>query len=124
MAKVKVRGEDLSGLGWTIKSLMDANLERPELLAKVSKIQGTLVVRETGANVANTVFFDKGEIAIEDGAIPKPTASLAAGFDELSEVTSGQVGPIWAVLTGKIKASGNLWKLLQMAKAIIILEEG
>jgi putative sterol carrier protein len=123
MAEVKVRGQDLSGLGWTIKSLMDGNLEKPEILAKVAKIQGTLVVRETGADVANTVFFNKGEIEIEDGAIPKPTASLAAGFDELSEVTSGQVGPIRAVLTGKIKARGNLWKLLQMAQAIIIQEE-
>jgi putative sterol carrier protein len=123
MVEVKVRGEDLSGLGWTIKSLMDANLERPEVLTRVGKIKGTLVVRETGADVANTVFFNRGEIAIEDGAIPKPTASLAAGFDELSEVTSGQVGPIWAVLTRKIKARGNLWKLLQMAKAIIIQEE-
>jgi len=123
MAEVKVRGEDLSGLGWTIKSLMDGNLERPDVLAKVSKIRGTLVVRETAADVANTIFFNKGEIEIEDGAIPNPTASLAAGFDELSEVTAGQVGPIRAVLTGKIKVRGNLWKLLQMAKAIIIQED-
>ena len=27
MAEVMVKGEDLSGLGWTIKSLIDGNME-------------------------------------------------------------------------------------------------
>jgi hypothetical protein len=120
MAEVKVRGADLSGLGWAIKSLIDGNLEKPQVLAKVARIQGTLVVRETGADVSNTVFFNNGQIEIEDGAVPNPTAALAAGFDEISEVTSGAVGPIRAVLLGKMKVRGNIWKLLKMAKAIII----
>ena len=81
------------------------------------------MVKETGADVFSTVFFNEGEIEIEDGAIEKPTASVAAGFDELSELTSGQVGPIKALLTGKIKAGGNLLKLLSMAKAVIVKED-
>ncbi|MBL7204896.1 MAG: SCP2 sterol-binding domain-containing protein [Desulfobacteraceae bacterium] len=123
MDEVKVKGEDLNGLGWTIKSLIDGNLEKPKVWESVKKIRGSLVVRETGADVAVTVFFDKGEIEIEDGAIKKPSAHLAAGFDELAELTSGQVGPIKALLTGKIKAGGNLLKLLKMAKAVIDREE-
>lgn len=123
MAEVKVRGEDLNGLGWTIKSLIDGNSEKPEIWVKIKKIKGTLVVKETGADVFSTVFFNEGEIEIEDGAIEKPTASVAAGFDELSELTSGQVGPIKALLTGKIKAGGNLLKLLSMAKAVIVKED-
>ena len=123
MAEVKVRGEDISGLGWTIKSLLDGNLEKPERWHKIKKIRGSLVVRETGADVANTVFFNKGEIEIEDGAIAKPTAYVEAGFDELSELISGQVGPVKALITGKIKAGGNLLKLLAMAKAMITKED-
>ncbi len=123
MDKVKVKGEDLNGLGWTLKSLIDGNLEKPKVWESVKKIRGSLVVRETGADVAVTVFFDKGEIEIEDGAIKKPSAHMAAGFDELAELTSGQVGPIRALLTGKIKAGGNLLKLLKMAKAVIDREE-
>jgi putative sterol carrier protein len=123
MAEVKVRGEDISGLGWTIKSLLDGNLEKPERWRKIKKIKGILVVRETGADVANTIFFDKGEIEIQDGAIAKPTAYVEAGFDELSELISGQVGPVKALITGKIKASGNLLKLLAMAKAMITRED-
>ena len=123
MDKVKVKGEDLNGLGWTLKSLIDGNLEKPKVWESVKKIRGSLVVRETGADVAVTVFFDKGEIEIEDGAIKKPSAHMAAGFDELAELTSGQVGPIRALLTGKMKAGGNLLKLLKMAKAVIDREE-
>ena len=123
MAEVKVRGEDLSGLGWTIKSLVDGNLEKPERWRKIKKIRGSLVVRETGADVANTIFFNKGEIEIQDGAIAKPTAYVEADFDELSELISGQLGPVKALITGKIKAGGNLLKLLAMAKAMITRED-
>jgi len=123
MAEVKIRGEDLNGLGWTIKSLIEGNMEQPEIWAKIKKLKGTLVVKETGAGVFSTVFFNKGDIEIEDGSIQRPTARVAAGFDELSELTSGQVGPIRAVLTGKIRAGGNLLKLLKMARAVIVKED-
>jgi putative sterol carrier protein len=119
MAEVKVKSEDLSGLGWTIKSLIDSNMEKSDLWENIKRIKGTLVVKETDADVDSTVIFDKGNISIQNGAIPKPTARVAANFDALSELTSGQIGPIKALLTGKIKAGGNLLKLLIMAKAII-----
>ena len=123
MGEVTVKGEDLNGLGWTIKSLIDRNMENPKVWDRIKKLRGSLVVWETGAGVAVTVFFDKGEIGIQDGAVKKPSCRLAAGFDELAEITSGQLGPIRALLTGKIKAGGNLLKLLKMAKAVIDREE-
>ncbi len=123
MGEVKVKGEDLSGLGWTIKSLIDRNMENPKIWNSIKKIKGSLVVRETGADIVVTVFFDRGEIKIQDGAVKKPSAWLAAGFDKLAELTSGQIGPIRALLFRKIKAGGNLLKLLKMAKAVIDREE-
>ncbi|MEW6267579.1 MAG: SCP2 sterol-binding domain-containing protein [Thermodesulfobacteriota bacterium] len=122
MTEVEVVGQDLSGLGWTIKSLMDENLKNPFVGDKVGKISGSLVVRETGADVAVTVFFERGRYRIQDGAVARPSAYLAAGFEQLSELTSGQVGPIKALLTGRIKAGGNLLKLLRMARAVITRE--
>ena len=68
------------------------------------------------------MIFDKGALSIRDGAVEKPSAYLAGTFDELSEVTAGETGPVKALLTGKIKARGNLLKLLKMAKAIIICD--
>ena len=119
MAEVKIRGEDVSGLGWTIKSLIDENLKKSEIWSRVKNINGSLVVTESDSGVTNTVFFAKGVIEIQDGAIPKPSARVAGSFDALSELTSGQVGPIKAALTRKIKVGGNLFKLLKMARALI-----
>jgi putative sterol carrier protein len=120
MEEVTVIGEDLNGLGWTIKSLMDQNLEKPGIYEKVRRIKGSLVVRETGADVAVTVLFLRGRFEIKNEAIGRPSAYLVASFEQLSELTSGQVHPIKALLTGKIKARGNLIKLLKMARAVII----
>jgi putative sterol carrier protein len=122
MEEVTVIGEDLNGLGWTIKSLMDQNLGKPGVYEKVRKIKGSLVVRETGADVAVTVLFLQGRFQIKNEVIDRPSAYLAASFEHLSELTSGQVHPIKALLTGKIKARGNLIKLLKMARAVISRE--
>jgi putative sterol carrier protein len=122
MEEVTVIGEDLNGLGWTLKSLMDQNLEKPGIYEKVRKIKGSLVVRETGADVAVTVLFLQGRFQIKNEAIAQPSAYLAASFEHLSELTSAQVHPIKALLTGKIQARGNLLKLLKMARAVISRE--
>jgi len=123
MPEVKVIDEDLSGLGWTLKSLIDDNFARPGVWESVRRINGSLVITETGADVSSTLFFKKGELSIQNGAVKKSSARMAAGFDELAAISSGQLGPIWALLSGKIKAGGNLLKLLLMARAIISKEK-
>ncbi len=119
MDEVKVLSEDLNGLGWTVKSLLDQNLEKAEVRRAASGIKGSLAITETGAGVSVTLLFELGELAIQNDVIEKPSARLAGDFEGLSEVISGQTGPIRALLTGKIKAGGNLLKLLRMARAII-----
>jgi len=124
MSEVKVLDDDLNGLGWTLKSLLDQNLERPDVQKVVNKIEGTLVVTEKETDVSVTVSFHRGDLAIRNGAVQRPSASLSGGFEELSEVISGQIGPVRAVLTGRVKAGGNLIKLLGMARAIIARDKG
>ena len=122
MKEVTVIGEDLNGLGWTLKSLMDQNLEKPGIYEKIRRIQGSLVVKETGADVAVTIFFLQGRLEIKNDAVQRPSAYLAADFERLSEVASGQIHPVKALLTGRIRARGNLIKLLRMAQALISRE--
>jgi hypothetical protein len=122
MEEVTVIGDDLNGLGWTLKSLIDQNLGKPGIYEKVRRIKGSLVVRETGADVAVTVLFLQGRFQIKNNAVEQPSAYLAAGFEQLSELTSGQIHPIKALLTGRIRARGNLIKLLKMAQAVISRE--
>ncbi|MDQ7783072.1 MAG: SCP2 sterol-binding domain-containing protein [Desulfomonilaceae bacterium] len=124
MPEVQVLDEDLNGLGWTIKSLVDENLEHPEVQRSIKKISGSLVVTEKDSDVTVTLLFRQGELAVRNGAVEKPSATLAGGFEQLSEVISGQIGPVRAVLTGRIKARGNLIKLLAMARALISKDKG
>ncbi len=124
MPEIEIIGEELNGLGWTVKSLMEQNLEDPAVFDRVKKISGSLVVTESQADVSVTVYFDKGRFSIQDGIAAKPSARLASDFEGLSELTSGQIGPIKALLTGRIKASGNLIKLLKMSRAVICRDKG
>ncbi|MFH1114331.1 MAG: SCP2 sterol-binding domain-containing protein [Pseudomonadota bacterium] len=124
MPEVQVLDDDLNGLGWAIKSLVDRNLEHPEIQRRLKKISGSLVVTEKDADVTVTLLFRQGDPAIRNGAVEKPSAVLAGGFEELSEVISGQVGPVRALLTGRIKARGNLIKLLAMARVLISRDKG
>lgn len=119
MSEVRVLDDDLNGLGWTLKSLLDQNLERAEVRRAVNRIEASLVVTEKDSDVSVTLSFHKGDLSIRNGASDKPSASLSGGFEELSEIISGQIGPVRALLTGRIRARGNLITLLRMARAII-----
>jgi len=119
MREVKIGKEELSGLGLILKQVMDETLQDPRTWNAIKKSKGTLVVRETASNVAVSIFFNKGDVQIQNGAIDKPTAFVEGGFEELSGISSGQVAPIRALLSKKIKAGGNLLKLLKMSKVII-----
>ena len=119
MPKAGTGKEELSGLAWILKQVMDETIEDPKTWNAIKKLKGTLVVRETDSQVAVSIIFNNGEVHIQNGAMDKPTAFVEGGFEELSEISIGQVGPIWALLSRKIKAGGNLFKLLKMSKVII-----
>jgi len=123
MTEVGVIGDELNGLGMVIKQVLDENLAEPRVRKSTTNLSGTLVVREKGTGISVSLFFNRGEIQIQNEAIDTPSTYLIAGFDELSELSSGQMGPIKALITGKIKAGGNLWKLLKMSKILIRNEE-
>jgi putative sterol carrier protein len=119
MGGVEISGEELNGLGMTLKQIIENNLKIENVKARVETLKGILVVRERQSKVAATIFFDKGMVKIQNDAVDRPTASIEAGFLELADYSSGRMGPIRAVLTGKIKARGNLIKLLKMSQSLI-----
>ncbi len=120
MNKVKIIGEELNGLGMTLKQIIETNLKVPDAKEKVARLKGRLVVREKQSGISSTIIFDGGgDVGIQNDALEKPTAFIEAGFLELADISSGRLGPIKAFLTGKIKAKGNLIKLLKMSQALI-----
>ena len=119
MCRVKIIGEELNGLGMTLKQIIEANLKVPDGKEKMARLKGMLVVREKQSGISSTIIFDKGDVGIQNDAFEKPTASIEAGFLELADISSGRMGPVKALLKGKVKAKGNLIKLLRMSQALI-----
>ena len=119
MRGVEIIGEELNGLSMTLKQIIEDNLRIPHVKGKVETLKGNLVVREKQSKVSATIFFDKGTVKIQNVAVDRPTAFIEAGFLELADISSGRMGPIRAVLTGKIKARGNLVMLLKMSRSLI-----
>jgi len=119
MSKVEIIGEELNGLGMTLKQIIEKNLDVTDLKEKVGRLKGNLVVRERQTGISSTIIFDEGEVGIQNGALERPTAFIEAGFLELADISSGRLEPIKALLTGRIKAKGNLIKLLKMSQALI-----
>lgn len=119
MSGEKAIGEELNGLGLVLKQIIDGNLQNLQMGEKVRKMKGSLVLKEKQSGISATIIFNKGEVNIRNDSVEKPTASIEAGFMELADISSGRLGPVKAFLTRKIRAKGNLIKLLRMSKVLI-----
>lgn len=119
MQDAEMKEEELNGLGLALKQFVDTSIQDQQVRKSIKNVKGTLVVREKDAGISVTIFFDRGDVRIQNDAIDNPTAYVEGGFIELADISSGHVSPLKAFITGKIKAGGNLLKLLKMSKVII-----
>jgi len=121
MTEVKVKeGEELNGLGVMLKEIMDANLKDPRKYKSVEKVKGSMVIRESTSGVAVTLYLDQGRLELQNDAIARPMAYMEAGFENLAHISSGQLNPIVAILTGKLKSRGNPLLLLKVSKIMVL----
>ena len=121
MTEVKVKeGEELNGLGTMLKEIMDTNLKDPKKYKSIGKVKGSMVIRESTSGVAVTLHVDQGELELQNDAMAKPTAYMEAGFENLAHISSGQLNPIVAMLTGKLKSGGNPLLLLKISKIMVL----
>lgn len=121
MAEVKVKkGEELNGLGTMLKEIMDSNLKDPKKCRSVEKLKASVVIREATSGVAVTLHFKQGEIEMQNDAIDKPNAYQEAGFENMAYISSGQISPTMALLTGKVKARGNLLVLMKISPLMVL----
>lgn len=121
MTEVGVRtGEELNGLGAMLKEIMDANLKDPKRYKSFEKVKGSVVIKESTSGVAVTLHLDRGRLELQNDAVAHPTAYMEAGFEDLAHISSGQLNPIVAMLTGKLKSRGNLLLLLKISKIMVL----
>jgi putative sterol carrier protein len=121
MIEIDVKeGEELNGLGVMLKDLMDTNLKDPRKYKSVEKVKGSVVIKESTSGVAVTLYLQQGRLELQNDAIAKPTAYMEAGFENLAHISSGQLNPIVAILTGKLKSRGNPLLLLKISKIMVM----
>jgi putative sterol carrier protein len=121
MTEVKVKtGEELNGLGAMLKEIMDTNLKDSEKCKRVEKLKGSVVIRESTSGVAVTLHLNQGKLELQNDAVAKPAAYMEAGFENLAHISSGQINPIVAMLTGRLKSRGNLLLLLKISKILVL----
>jgi putative sterol carrier protein len=121
MPEVRLKeGEELNGLGTMLKEIMDTNLKDPKKFKSIEKLKGSMVIRESTSGVAVTLHLNEGELELQNDAIDKPTAYMTAGFENLAYISSGQLSPIMAMLTGKLKAGGNPFMLLKVSNITVL----
>jgi putative sterol carrier protein len=113
-------GEELNGLGAMLKEIMDTNLKDPKRYKSVEKVKGSVVIKESTSGVAVTLHLDRGKLELQNDAVVNPTAYMEAGFENLAHISSGQLNPIVAMLTGKMKSKGNPLLLLKASKIMIL----
>ncbi|MGB5926258.1 MAG: SCP2 sterol-binding domain-containing protein [Dehalococcoidia bacterium] len=121
MTEIDVKeGEELNGLGVMLKEIMDTNLKDGKKYKSVEKVKGSVVIKESTSGVAVTMYLDQGRLELQNDAIAKPTAYMEAGFENLAHISSGQLSPVVAILTGKLKSRGNPLLLLKISKIIVM----
>jgi putative sterol carrier protein len=121
MPEVKVKkGEELNGLGTMLKETMDTNLKDPKKYKSIEKLKGSVVIKESTSGVAVTLHLNQGNLELHNDAIAKPTAYMEAGFENLAYISSGQLSPIVAMLTGKLKTGGNPLLLLKISNITVL----
>jgi putative sterol carrier protein len=121
VTEVKAKeGEELNGLGVMLKEIMDINLKDPKKYKSVEKVKGSVVIKESTSSVAVTLYLDQGKLEMQNDAIAKPTAYMEAGFENLAHISSGQLNPVMAMLTGKLKSRGNPLLLLKISKIMVL----
>jgi len=121
MAEVSVKTrEELNGLGAMLKEIMDTNLKDPKKYKSVKNAKGSVVIRESTSGVAVTLHLDRGKLELQNDAVANPKAYMEAGFENLAHISSGQLSPIVAMLTGKMKSRGSPLLLLKVSKVMIL----
>jgi len=88
--------------------------------SNVVKVKGSVVIKESTSGVAVTLHLDQGKLELRNDAVANPTAYMEAGFENLAHISSGQLSPIVAMLTGKMKSRGNPLLLLKVSKVMIL----
>ncbi|HKJ96920.1 MAG TPA: SCP2 sterol-binding domain-containing protein [Thermoplasmataceae archaeon] len=64
------------------------------------------------------VSIDKGKVSLEDGKSSSAAATISATGSVLSELFSGNLNPVQAFMSGKLKVSGDVFSAQKLTSII------
>lgn len=111
-----------NGIVSTMKFVLEANLKDPKKAEAASKWNLVATV-ETDFNTTATLRFQNGKITLENGAAPDAEVHMKGDFATLAKVTTREMHPLRAMLTGKIKVKGSKLKGMKLQKLTILPKE-
>jgi len=116
MQEVQVKNiAGMNLLGLFITSIINRNLKIPEKYEQLKKLNCSILIKANKMKV--TLHLKDGEISIERGAIPKPTAAVEGSLNTFLKVGLGK-NILGLLVTRKIKIRGNPFVLLPLSKII------
>ena len=98
-------------------SIKDLMLQMPGTadVDKIRSVNATIQFNFSGEEPGDYVLrVVDGKVTIEEGAAENPDATISAPSEVWRGIATGEVNPMTAFMTGKIKASGNMALLMQM----------
>ncbi len=100
-----VAGDEASGLANIIGQYLGQLLEdSPEKRSEATQLRGRLGLRAVEGDVAVTIVFAEGTIAIEEG-LQEPDAVIGGELEFLMHMMAGKANPAWEMLSRKMTIS-------------------
>ncbi len=82
---------------------------------KVGGVNATIQFSFSGEEPGEyTLRVQNGAVTVDEGVTANPDATLSTPSEVWKGIAAGEVNPISAFMSGKIKASGNMALLMQM----------
>jgi hypothetical protein len=106
---------EMNLLGYFLKSLIEKNIQTQIGKRTFIKMKGRILINASGMEVSLDFSNDKLEISV--GRLEKPSASVKGQLNTLLNIALGK-GMIRPVLTGKLKVTGKIWRLLPLIKLL------
>ena len=109
----------------TFKEMVSKMLEgakgNKEVSSEVEKLNKSFLFNIAGSGTFNLVL-KPGELRLNDGPIPGPSATISASEEVLNNVFSGKLDAVKAFMSGQLKVSGDIFaaqKLTELAKKAV-----
>jgi hypothetical protein len=77
-----------------------------------------IVTDGPSGDVKQVVDIKDGAATVSIGDIDDPTITITAGYDTMAAISKGELNTQMAFMTGKLKVSGDMGKLMMHQKAL------